>query len=152
VREERLAQVRLAKWASDLQRSLRNERERFEELQRGERAKWLIERVGEEVRDGSIVSSPPEGRANWAVVRHESEKRAGGARTRYGRQGRVDTRDPLGLCDFTDEVRRRGVVVLKVLGGMGVLGAVAVAVVKVCGIDAGLPEGGVWNWIVGGGE
>ncbi|KAF2501321.1 hypothetical protein BU16DRAFT_599230 [Lophium mytilinum] len=153
-REERFAQVRLAKWANDLQRSLRNERERFEELQRNERAKWLLERVSEEVRGGGIVSSPPPTLADWAVVRHGSEKRISGPGARYGHQGRVDTRDPLGLCDFTDEVRRTGTVILKILGGMGMLGAVAVAVVKACGIDTGLglPEGGVWSWITGGGK
>src|SRR5204863_3502730 len=33
-REERLAQIRLSNWASDLQRSLQNERARFEALAR----------------------------------------------------------------------------------------------------------------------
>ena len=51
-REERLAQIRLSKWASDLQLSLQRERERYERLARNERAVWLIERMGEEVRDG----------------------------------------------------------------------------------------------------
>lgn len=153
-REERLAQVRLAKWATDLQRSLRNERERFEEVQRGERAKWLLERVGEEVRGGNIVpsSSPPSGRADWAVVRHGNAKSATNSGQRYVRAGRVDSRDPLGLCDLSDEVRRRGFVVFKVLGGMGVLGAVVVAVVRACGVETGLQEGGIWGWFVGSGE
>lgn len=153
-REERLAQVRLAKWATDLQRSLRNEKERFEEVQRGERAKWLLERVGEEVRGGNIVtsSSPPSGRADWAVVRHGNGKNATNSGQRYVRAGRVDSRDPLGLCDFSDEVRRRGFVVFKVLGGMGMLGAVMVAVVRACGFETGLQEGGNWGWFIGSGE
>lgn len=54
-REEQLAQVRLAKWASDMQRSLQNERERYEALARGERAVWLTERLSECVADGSLL-------------------------------------------------------------------------------------------------
>jgi len=40
-REEKIAQVRLANWAADLQRSLQNERARFDALARSERAVWL---------------------------------------------------------------------------------------------------------------
>ncbi|KAF2476193.1 uncharacterized protein BDR25DRAFT_252050 [Lindgomyces ingoldianus] len=149
--EQRFAEVRLARWASDLQRSLRNERERFEELQRNERAKWLLERVGEEVRGGNISSSPRNGspRADWAMIRHGDRKGTNADEHWYGRGGRLDARDPLGLCDFSDEVRKRGFVLVKVLGGMSVLGAVVVAVVRACGVEAGLPEAGLWSWITG---
>ncbi|KAF2197820.1 hypothetical protein GQ43DRAFT_423752 [Delitschia confertaspora ATCC 74209] len=153
-REEQFAEVRLAKWATDLQRSLRNERERYEELQRMERAKWLLEKVGEEVRDGSIVTSPtnPKG-ADWAVVRRSNRKEAGDANQRYGRGGRFDTRDPLGLCELGDEFRRKSFVLVKVLGGMSVLGAVVVAVAKACGWESALaPEGGLWSWVTGSTE
>ncbi|KAF2109156.1 Septin-domain-containing protein [Lophiotrema nucula] len=151
--EQRLAGVRLAKWATDLQRSLRNERDRFEELQRNERAKWLLERVGEEVREGKITTSPTTGspRANWAVVKHKDDKETSSVQQRYSRADGLVSRDPLGLCDFSDEVRRRGFVIVKVLGGMSVLGAVMVAVVKACGVETGLPEGGIWSWITGAG-
>ncbi|KAF2271036.1 hypothetical protein CC78DRAFT_527985 [Lojkania enalia] len=151
--EQRMAEVRLAKWATDLQRSLRNERDRFEELQRSERAKWLLERVGEEVREGNIIPSPAGShRADWAIVRHnKSSKEMSGVGQRYGKAKRLDSRDPLGLCDFSDEMRRRGFVVVKVLGGMSVLGAVVVAVVRACGVESALPEGGLWSWIAGGG-
>ncbi|KAK4241663.1 hypothetical protein C8A03DRAFT_30103 [Achaetomium macrosporum] len=54
-REERLAQVRLANWAADLQKSLAREREQYAALARGERAIWLAERISECVRDGSLV-------------------------------------------------------------------------------------------------
>lgn len=152
--EQRLTEVRLAKWATDLQRSLRNERDRFEELQRDERARWLLERVGEEVASGNIVASPSTGspRADWAVVKRGSGKEANKTMQRYGRANGLDSRDPLGLCDFSDEVRRRGFVLVKVLGGVSVIGAVMVAVVRACGIEAGLPEGGLWNWLTGNAE
>ncbi|KAL1612051.1 hypothetical protein SLS60_000274 [Paraconiothyrium brasiliense] len=150
--EQRLAEVRLAKWATDLQRSLRNEKDRYEELQRTERAKWLLERVGEEVASGNIVASPGGSpRADWAVVKRPTTKeaRASTGIPMYGRSANVDSRDPLGLCDFSDEVRRRGFVLVKVLGGVSVLGAVMVTVVRICGWETMLPEGGVWRWITG---
>jgi hypothetical protein len=155
-REERFAEVRLAKWAADLQRSLRNERERFEELQRAERAKWLLERVGEEVRDGNILSSPTGSstRADWAVVRHGNGKDVGDkVHRRYGRGGGAfDSRDPLGLCDLGDEFRKKSFAVVKFLGGISVVGAVVLAVFRVSGWQAGLEDaGGVWGWVVGGG-
>ncbi|KAF2691645.1 hypothetical protein K458DRAFT_325152 [Lentithecium fluviatile CBS 122367] len=151
--EQRLQEVRLAKWATDLQRSVRNERERFEELQRNERAKWLLERVGEEVASGNIVASPGGSpRADWAVIRRGQAKQATHTAQRYTKAGRLDSRDPLGLCDFSDEVRRRGFVFVKVLGGVSVLGAVMVAVVRTCGWEVGLPEGGVWGWLTGSSE
>jgi hypothetical protein len=147
--EQRLAEVRLAKWATDLQRSLRNEKDRYEELQRNERAKWLLERVGEEVAGGNIVASPGGSpRADWAVVKCGTVKEplAGDGSPMYSRGGNVDSRDPLGLCDFSDEVRRRGFVLVKVLGGVSVLGAVMVTVVRICGWETMLPEGGFWRW------
>lgn len=55
-RESTLAQLRLARWAADLQRTLRDERLRYEELARGERAVWLTERLAEEVREGTLVA------------------------------------------------------------------------------------------------
>lgn len=58
-REERLAQVRLANWAADLQRSLARERAQYAALARAERAAWLAARIGECVRDGSLVVAQP---------------------------------------------------------------------------------------------
>ncbi|KAK3045150.1 hypothetical protein LTS18_014454, partial [Coniosporium uncinatum] len=56
-REEQLAQLHLARWAQDLQTSLHNEKRRFERLVKDERARWLLERVGEEVRKGNIATT-----------------------------------------------------------------------------------------------
>lgn len=151
--EQRLAEVRLAKWATDLQKSLRNERERYDELQRTERAKWLLERVGEEVASGNIVTSPGGSpRADWAVTKCDNINRVAESAPRYCRSNVLDSRDPLGLCDFSDEVRRRGFVLVKVLGGMSVLGACIVAVARVSGWEGNLREGGIWDWLVGTGE
>ncbi|KAJ4340381.1 hypothetical protein N0V95_007521 [Ascochyta clinopodiicola] len=144
-KDTQASDIRVARWATDLHKSLRNERERFEDLQRNERAKWLLERVGEEVAAGTIITSDGAPRAEWAVVRHGNEKQGGGQR--YGVAG-LDSKDPLGLCDFSDEVRRRGVVLVQVLGGMSLLGAVGFAVVRICGVE--MPEGRLWAWLSGG--
>jgi hypothetical protein len=150
--DEPLSEIRVAKWATDLQRSLRNERDRFEELQRTDRATWLLERVGEEVSRGAIVASPGGSpRAEWAVVRNGDEKDAA-AGQRYDKAGGVDSRDPLGLCNLGDQVRRNGFVLVKVLGGVSVLGAIMVAVIRACGVEAGVPQNGWWNWLMGGSE
>lgn len=148
-----LPDIRIAKWATDLQRSLRNERDRFEELQRNDRAKWLLERVGEEVSRGTIVATPDGSpRAEWAVVRHVDEKGAEKVGHRYSKASPLDSRDPLGLCSFGDEVKRSGFVLFKVLGGVSVLGAVTVAIVRACGLETGLPQNAWWNWLTGGAE
>lgn len=150
--EQRFAEIRLAKWATDLQRSLRNERERYEELQQAERARWLLERVGEQVKEGNIVPGQGVGpRADWAMVRSGNDKSHEVA-GRYGRLVPLDARDPLGLCDFGDDLRKRGLILVKVLGGMSVLGAVMVTVVRVCGLENQLPEGGLWAWLTGSGQ
>lgn len=139
--------IRVAKWATDLHKSLRHERDRFEDLQRNQRAKWLLERVGEEVAAGTIVASPGgTPRAEWAVVRHDNEKQSLNGK-RYEMAG-LDSKDPLGLCDLSDELRKRGIVLVQVLGGMSLLGAVGLAVIRVCGVE--MPEGGLWTWLSGG--
>lgn len=150
--DEPLSEIRIAKWATDLQRSLRNERDRFEEIQRSDRAKWLLERVGEEFSRGTIIASPGGSpRADWAVVRHGDEK-SGKAGSRYTKAGTLDSRDPLGLCNLSDHVRQKGFVLVKVLGGVSVLGAIMVAVIRAFGVDTGLPQNRWWNWVTGGGE
>jgi len=144
--DQRFSEIRIARWATDLQRSRRNERDRFEELQSSDRAKWLLERVGEEVSRGTIVTSPDGNpRAEWAVVRHGDEKGNKGG-PRYAKAVGLDSRDPLGLCDFSDELRRRSFVLVKVLGGISVVGAVVVAVIRACGIETGSPQNW-WAWI-----
>jgi hypothetical protein len=148
--DQPMSEIRIAKWATDLQRSLRNERDRFEELQRNDRAKWLLERVGEEVSRGSIVASPGGSpRAEWAVIRRGDENQANGA-ARYNKATGLDSRDPLGLCNLSDQVCKRGFVLVKVLGGVSVLGAIVIAFTKASGVEAGLPQGGWWGWITYG--
>jgi hypothetical protein len=121
-------------------------------LQRNDRAQWLLERVGEEVSRGTIVASPGGSpRAEWAVVRHGDEKRSQ-AGQRYNKATGLDSRDPLGLCNLSDQMRRRGFVLVKVLGGVSVLGAIMIAMARACGVETALTQNGWWNWLTGGGE
>ncbi|KAI9788295.1 MAG: hypothetical protein M1816_006980 [Peltula sp. TS41687] len=109
--EERSAQAGLAKWATDLQRSLQNERERSEALACREKC----------VADGTLGSSrttprrahpdTPDGHSSRAVV--------GKAWSEY------DRGDPLGLMQLGEELRRRGWVVLQIVGGLSLMGGLA---------------------------
>lgn len=142
-REERLAQVQLAKWASELQRGVRREREDFVRLVEGERAKWLLERVGEEVGMGRLGAvggsmralSKRKGRSGDMEL--PSWARSTGA-------GEVDAADPLGLCVLGDGVTRTGSVVLKVLGGGVLVGAVWLAICRAWGLEEKWVGVGVW--------
>lgn len=112
---ERFQQVRLAKWAQDLQRSLDNERRRYKEMYGSERTAWLVEKSKEE---------------GLAVVTLQDD----GARPAKGRLGGqlgvIDPRDPLGLLAFSQTFKKRGFFALQVLGGCGVVGAVAYWVMR----------------------
>lgn len=117
-REERLAQIRLSKWASELQLSLQRERERFERLARNERAIWLLEKMGEEVRDGQIVTSE-DVHARAMVRQQDTEKSP-------VRSGAIyQMHDPLGLLQWRHSLRTRGWIALQVIGSVGVVGGLA---------------------------
>jgi hypothetical protein len=123
--EERLAQVRLSKWASDLQRSLQNERARFESLVKGERAVWLTERLNECVQDGTIVP--------LSEARQRNDLSTEGALTRRGTCSRrcvsgtsLDMQDPLGLMQLQAQVKRTGWAAIQIMGSFGVIGALAI--------------------------
>ncbi|KAG0138748.1 Septin-domain-containing protein [Tuber indicum] len=120
-REERLAQVRLTRWAHDLQRSLKAERERYERLARGERAIWLTERLGECIADGQLVpASMPLANKYTAVTDTQD--------------GMVNARDPLGLLALNENVRRKAVRLLRIAGYGGIVGFVSLWVLKQSGL------------------
>ncbi len=142
-REEKLAQVRLAKWAGDLQRSLQNERARYEALSRGERAIWLTERLGECVNDGTLL--PVQG--SIAVASPEntlpsSKTEASGSSVRSF----ADGGDPLGLLRWNEAMRRRGWIAFQMVGSFGVLGAMAVWMARCWGVGTDGYPGWTWVW------
>ena len=135
-REERLAQLRLANWAADLQKSLDNERAHYEQLARGERAVWLTERLGECVQDGTLVAVSGPGRTTSpspSSTSSSSLRTDGKTRRKLGLAGRVKPtphQDPLGLLGVASDLRRKGLVVLEVVGSISVIGGVVIWVSK----------------------
>jgi hypothetical protein len=129
-REERLAQVRLSKWASDLQISLQRERERYEKLARGERAFWLIERMGEEIRDGQVL---PIARSQ-ALVKNGLDKPVLFEVPIYAMH------DPLGLLRWKEAMRTRGWIALQLVGSFGVVGGLAFWLAKTWGFTGSLHD------------
>ncbi|OAP63268.1 hypothetical protein AYL99_02495 [Fonsecaea erecta] len=141
-REERLAQIRLSKWASELQLSLQRERERYERLARGERAVWLVERMGEEVRDGTIVPLQ-QGDDVQALVR-----KGGKTGMAYGVElmPSYQMRDPLGLLRWQDSMRARGWIALQIVGSFGVAGGLAFWLAKHFGATGIVNEWWTQGW------
>jgi len=137
-REERLAQVRFANWAADLQKSIDNERAQYAALSRGERAVWLTEKINECVQDGSLVPLPGRGRSRSTERLHEKIRRklrmdaaavAAGLGNTDG-QATTHHQDPLGLLQVAAELRYKGLMALEVLGGLGLVGGLIVWVSK----------------------
>lgn len=135
-REERLAQVRLSKWASELQLSLQRERERYERLARGERAIWLVDRLGEEVREGQIL--PRDG--SHALVHNR-----GKSGMIYDELPSYQMHDPLGLLRWQDSMRTHGWIALQIMGSFGVVGGIAFWAVKTWGLTASI-NGWAQGW------
>jgi len=121
-REERLARIRLANWASELQRSLANERARFEALARSERAVWLTERLNEVVQDGMLVPTSRRSRSSSGPQEYVHHRPAGRRRTSVKT---LQHQDPLGLLEVAADLKARSWLALEVLGGLGVIGGLA---------------------------
>ena len=131
--EEKLAQIRLARWARDLQRSLQNERAKYEAIARSERAIWLTEKVDECISDGSLVpmqKSSPAARTEQALEATKLE-----LPRLSGHRGLLDPGDPLGLLRWNEVMKRKGWVAFQVAGSVGILGAMIVWVWRTWGSE-----------------
>jgi hypothetical protein len=124
-REERLARVRLANWATDLQRSLVNERLQYEDKVRDERVAWLRQRLEEEsqqralvkVEGGSLNGFP----APWpGEVLSQHRSRKGSSRTVPYHQ------DPLGLLQIAVDLRLTAWKAVGFMGSVGFLTGLAI--------------------------
>ncbi|KAF3902251.1 Septin-4 [Arthrobotrys entomopaga] len=133
-REEHMAQLHLAKWAADLQKSIKAEKERFERLARGDRAIWLTEKLGECVNEGSLVPLDKSGK--MLVKTSSGETMAVEPIVRFGKErfgsvtAGLDRRDPMGWLKLNQQLRKRTYFILQVTGTAGVVGVVTVFVVK----------------------
>ncbi|KAI0437663.1 hypothetical protein F4803DRAFT_537669 [Xylaria telfairii] len=108
-----IGQFQVVDWATELQRSLGNERLRYEALSRGERAVWLTEKLHECVKDGTLV----------ATSRREGTN--SGGRRRGGRHGASKTQkhqDPLGLLQVAADLKATGWKAVEVLSSLGLVG------------------------------
>lgn len=143
-REEKLAQIRLAKWAGDLQRCLNNERARYQTLLRGERAVWLTQRLSECVNDGSLV--PASRSSGVEVAEKATVSRRPGVTNTFVQFSMLNTRDPLGLLKWDEAIRRKGWMAFQVIGGFGVLGAMAVWLIKHYTLGADTCSSWNWTW------
>jgi hypothetical protein len=130
-REEHLAQIRLSKWATDLQLSLQRERERYESIARTERALWLVQRMGEEIREGQVIPIDQ----SQAMVRLDEKRRH-----LYSDVARYEVHDPLGLLRWQDTARTRGWIGLQIIGSFGVIGGVALWLAKTWGLTTSLHD------------
>lgn len=138
--EERMAQVRLAQWATDLQRSLQNERDRYTSLARGERAVWLTERLGECVVDGSLVplSQTPGFCGLHGAI---GEKNPGGFQVMRSHAGSGAYRfatfsphDPLGVVGWIDDLGHRSWMLVQIVGSVGIVGGLALWLARTWGL------------------
>ncbi|KAL9103571.1 MAG: hypothetical protein Q9163_001409 [Psora crenata] len=142
--EEKLAQIRLAKWAADLQRTLQNERSRYECLARGEQAVWLSEQL-QQLTDKDVSATLKIMTLSRRSDRNHRRRRSG---ITY-QYGFMDADDPLGLLQWNELMRRKGWIALQVAGGFGILGAVAVYVARSWSLgDNGVGDWS-WNWCRG---
>lgn len=140
--EERIAQVRLAQWATDLQRSLQNERDRYSALARGERAVWLTERLSECVVDGSLVPlSQTPGFCGLHIPVGEKPPnrlhvmRAHSASPVY-HVASFSPHDPLGVVGWIDNLGRRSWVLVRIAGSVGIVGGLALWLARTWGLPA----------------
>ena len=120
-REETLAQIHLAKWAGELQRRLQVERQRFEGVAQSDQLTWLSEKMdecqGKELAKFDEQGTLKEG--NTSTSRKTRKKP-------HWRDSIIDPDDPLGLIRWQVKMRRRGWIAFQLVGGLGIIGAVAV--------------------------
>ncbi|KAM3415953.1 hypothetical protein BST61_g9443 [Cercospora zeina] len=111
---EPFQQVRLAKWAQDLQRSLHNERRKYEHM-------YMCNVPGRPTVDSE--------KNDQALVATKDGYRA--SRGRLGGDISIfDPCDPLGVLALGQKLRQRGFVVLQLVSGAGLLGAAAYWVIR----------------------
>jgi len=130
------------------------ERQQYESLIKGERAKWLLEKVGEEVGDGNIGLMDTTGMDQVVAVSGQKKKRQDGVAawaqpqsrratydgvdlpswarpatsTKRGRKNHLDPCDPLGVIAWSDGIWRVTAKSLTLLGGGFIVGAAWLAV------------------------
>jgi septin family protein len=142
---EPFRQIRLAKWAQDLQRSLANERKRYDALYAQQPAEWHLEHEGVSAagagfHDEKALISRNASHQHLAAMESSPHHRP----TRGKLGGEVAVIDPLGILSLGQAFRRQGWIALRVVGGCGFVGAIAWWVLR--------NWAEVQEWVSGGGS
>ncbi|KAL8752385.1 MAG: hypothetical protein Q9199_005782 [Rusavskia elegans] len=111
--EEKRAQIRLAKWANDLRRTMRDERAQFEELQHLERTTWLSKKLEECQQHTTALNDEK------SITGTELATTA----IPFGLTN--SSNDPLGLLRCDEALRRHGWQIFQIVGTFGLFGAAA---------------------------
>ena len=120
-REENLAQARLARWATDLQWGLAQERARYEALAGRDRTKWLKEQISNTRSASPSAPSSPSAQSRRTHGR-DTKRLPAWSRSSPGERIHVD--DPLGLVRFEGKARKHTWLVLKWMGAGAFAGVV----------------------------
>lgn len=141
----------LTRWAADLQRSLRNERDRYQRVPSEDRRGWLVERW----RNGESAARASDrerdiGKAHdiekaWAATSGKEDVPLGYVQIGPLNHCAGPLQDPLGLLACDDMIRRNGTIIARILGGSGVLGAIALWAMKTWGWGTNDGETGHWT-------
>lgn len=133
----------LTRWATDLQQSLRNERDRYQRVPSEDRRGWLIERWR-----NSDSPAHSGGRKHNTEKAHDLEKAdlVTGSKNDASPLNHCagPLQDPLGLLACNDMIRRNGTIIARILGGCGILGAIALWAMKTWGWGSN-DEAGHWG-------
>lgn len=134
--QQRQENLFIAKWATDLHRSLRNERERYELLQRGDGEQYSLDCIDEDSPPTDTQEQCWELAKLGAMPKHRKPHRSHSSALRR----HLNAHDPLGLCALGDSFRRSSWTTLKVFGGFGVAGAIMVVCCRAWNVDP-------WWWV-----
>ena len=143
-REEKLAQVRLARWAMNLQKGIQDERTQFEAMARNERANWLSKKLGEYNSGENVIS--PEARIPMDLQEKGLQPFGKAFVRQHAPRSFKNASDPLGVLKWSDDVKRRGWLAFQVVGSFGILGAVVVWAAKTWGNGAEAHTTWTWQW------
>lgn len=140
--QQRQENLHIAKWATDLHRSLRNERERHELLQHGDKEQLLLDCIDEDVSSANTKEECWEIAKVDALPSHRKPHRSRSSALRR----HLNTHDPLGLCALGDSFRRSSWTTLKVFGGFGIAGAIMVVCCRAWNVDPWWWMQQQWSW------
>ncbi|KAF1815321.1 hypothetical protein P152DRAFT_391009 [Eremomyces bilateralis CBS 781.70] len=144
-REERLAQLRLSRWATELRGTVSAERERYERLTGDERAEWLARQLEREVARGGLVICEGDGR------RPDEQRGMGSSSSARRRRRKVLGDSGVPAWARRAEKERVGSLggvawqTVQLLSGVSFVGAVLIAVVRGWGKQGEALNWG-WGW------